>query len=60
MRDHTTKQVQGMSDELLVELLSHPHFRKILHDWRNWGDNPQRLMAEETHRRGLLKEEGLR
>ncbi len=46
-------KAQAMGDRDLETFLS--QFTKAERDdWRNWGDNVERMMAEELHHRGLL------
>lgn len=46
-------KVQHLSDRDLKKALGR-FTQAERDDWRNWGDNVERLMAEELHHRGLL------
>ena len=47
------QKIARMKDETLLEILR--HHTNTLHDWRNWGDNIERIVAKEAHKRGLIK-----
>ena len=44
-----------MKDDTLMEILHGDFHKDHVHDWRNWGRNIERLIAEEAHRRGLIE-----
>lgn len=47
------QKVARMKDETILEILS--YHADVLHDWRNWGDNIEKIVAKEAHKRGLIK-----
>jgi hypothetical protein len=47
------QKIARMKDETILEILS--HHADALHDWRSWGDNIERIVAKEAHKRGLIK-----
>ncbi len=47
------QKIARMKDETLLEILS--QHADALHDWRSWGDNIERIVAKEAHKRGLIK-----
>ena len=47
------QKIARMKDETLLEILS--QHADALHDWSNWGDNIERIVAKEAHKRGLIK-----
>ena len=54
MKTIIRQKIQKMSDGDLRKSLN--EFTEAeREDWRNWGDNIERMMAEELHRRGLLE-----
>ena len=53
MRDRFKAIIARQSDKQLMETLTQQG-KKVLSDWRNWGENPHRYMAEEAHKRGLI------
>jgi len=46
------QKIARMKNETILEILS--HHADTLHDWRNWGNNIERIVAEEAYKRGLI------
>lgn len=46
------KKIQGFKDETIIEFIN--EHKKYIHDWRNWGNNIERMIAEEAHWRGMI------
>ena len=46
------KKIQGFRDETILDFIK--AHKKYIHDWRNWGRNIDRMIAEEAHRRGMI------
>ena len=46
------QKVGRLSDELLQEFAG--EHQDTIYNWRNWGNNIEKMMAEEAHRRGLI------
>ncbi len=53
-KDYFQKKVERMSDKTLLSVLNGKNNKKYLHDWRNWGDNVKKQIAEEAYKRGLI------
>lgn len=46
------QKIARMKDKTILEILS--HHANALHDWRNWGNNIERIVAKEAYKRGLI------
>jgi len=42
-----------MKNEDILKVLS--QYADVLHDWRNWGNNFEKILAKEAYKRGLIK-----
>lgn len=54
MKNLLKRKIAKFSDELLLESLNHNATKEELNDWKNWGNNELKLMAQEASKRGLI------
>ena len=48
------KNIQRLSDGVIMENLNSKRLKPYLNDWRNWGKNFDKMFAEVAHERGLI------